>query len=149
MAKTGYIASIAPRHPILYPYARTYMPRGAARDVIKWAWSKFRARILQPPLCQNPAYANGSTCIRGGSRKTIRRGHTSRGVYMYIAYMRGIYIPLRLAGSSTSARRRCIFNYFMRVRKSTYVDSTHYRTLLAPRHCIYRLLLRRLRLIQP
>ena len=37
------------------------MPRGAARDVIKWAWSKFRARfargILQPPHCQNPAYA--------------------------------------------------------------------------------------------
>ena len=61
MAKTGYIASIAPCHPISYPYVRTYMPRGAARDVIKWAWSKFRARfargILQPPLCQNPAYA--------------------------------------------------------------------------------------------
>ena len=40
------------------------MPRGAARDVIKWAWSKFRARfargILQPPLWQNPAYATVS-----------------------------------------------------------------------------------------
>ena len=67
MAKTGYIASIAPRHLISYPYVRTYvrtyMPRDAARDIIKWAWSKFRARyargILRPPLCQNPAYATG------------------------------------------------------------------------------------------
>ena len=54
--------SIAPRHPISYPYVRTYVhaaPRGAARDVIKWAWSNFaRVYILQPPLCQNPAYAS-------------------------------------------------------------------------------------------
>ena len=40
--------SIAPRHPISYPYIRTYMPWGAAHDVIKWAWSKFRTRRLSP-----------------------------------------------------------------------------------------------------
>ena len=45
MAKTGYIASIAPRHPISYPYVRTYMPRGAARDVIKWAWSNLQGEL--------------------------------------------------------------------------------------------------------
>ena len=61
-------------------YPGTYVhaaPRGAARDVIKWAWLKFSARsarsILQPPLCQNPAYAtdNGSITAANSSFETL------------------------------------------------------------------------------